>query len=423
MMHTEMAARACLRQATREHREQLQALPFFRSLAAGTMDAASYLDFLKVLETVHEAVDEAAGRLLHCAVALWDERSSRRAALAADIACLEAKGTRQRSVNAQVHALALGEEVMAFAEAGDTMALLGALYVLRGLTLGAPVLRAQLARSCPSGLDLPTAALSLIADEAHADWERFGEALDAVVCRAADIERAVHGAQMLADRLQRALAALSPHPDTLRVTAAALNPEAGNHLIGRDPLELKAALKAGRISWQRFPYYKWRFGSRGRRFTRSDSAWLITLSQYDSAAMKQQIDWLGVLLSSRGMPQWLLEQHIETLVAELHRELPDRPGRYDGLRSAAQHLREGRCSQISEARFTQLWSAFDATVGEPWRARLPEAGALLVAAVADRKAGIRQAVSSLESWMTDPTRFPRSWIEAARATLRDATAQ
>ena len=147
MMHTEMAARACLRQATREHQEQLQALPFFRSLAAGTMDAASYLDFLKVMEAVHEAVDEAARRLLlHSAVALWDERSSRRAAFAADIACLEAKGTRQRSVNAQVYALALGEEVMALVEAGDTMALLGALYVLHGLTLGAPVLRAQLER-------------------------------------------------------------------------------------------------------------------------------------------------------------------------------------------------------------------------------------------------------------------------------------
>ena len=422
-MRTEMAARACLRQATRAHQEQLQALPFFRSLAAATMDAASYLDFLKVMVIVHEAMDEAARRLLgRFASELWDERCSRRAAFAADIASLEESGTRQRAVNAQVHALALGEELMALAEADDTMALLGALYVLRGLALGAPVLRAQLERSCQNGLDLPTSALAKNASEAHTEWERFGDALDAAVCRPADIDRAVQGAQIISEKLQRALAALSPAPNPPRVTAAALNPEAGNHSIGRDPMELKAALKAGRISWQRFPYYKWRFGARGRRFTRSDSAWLVTLVQCDSASMKQQIDWLGMLLSSRGMPQWLLEQHLETLVAELLRAFPDRLGHYDGLRGAAQHLRAGRCSQISEVRFTQLWSAFDATVDEVWRSRLPEAGALLIAAVADRKAGIRQAVSSLESWMTDPARFPRSWIEAARATLRDATA-
>jgi heme oxygenase len=178
-MRTEMAARACLRQATREHHEQLQALPFFRSLAAATMDAASYLDFLKVMVIVHEAVDEAArGLLWGFAIELWDERSSRRAAFAADIASLEASGTRQRAVNAQVHSLALGEEVMALAEAGDTMALLGALYVLRGLALGAPVLRAQIERCCQNGLDLPTGALSFNAREVHAEWERFGDALD-----------------------------------------------------------------------------------------------------------------------------------------------------------------------------------------------------------------------------------------------------
>lgn len=49
---------------------------------------------------------------------------------------------------------------------------------------------------------------------------------------------------------------------------------------------------------------------------------------------------------------------------------------------------------------------------------MPGIGELLVAAVADEKAGIKNAVESIEGWMTDAARFPQTWIDAVRITIR-----
>jgi hypothetical protein len=67
-----------------------------------------------------------------------------------------------------------------------------------------------------------------------------------------------------------------------------------------------------------------------------------------------------------------------------------------------------------------LAAEFDVAVGPEWSARLPGTGTLLAAAVADEKAGIKNAVESIESWMTDAARFPQNWIDAVRTTIRKA---
>lgn len=413
-MSTKWAELVELQQLTREPRAQLLALPLLRSVTTSTLDAATRLGLLKVMLLVHEAVEEAARQLrVRSDAGLWDERWARRAALMAEIARLDAQGIPETAAEAQIRALGLGEQVQELAQAGDTAAILGALYALRGTDLASRVLQVQQERG-GQGSEPETEPRE------DREWAPLGEVLDAALHGPADLERVVRGARLLLLGLKHAVAALPLVGEVTRVTAAALNPEAGGHVIAQEPLEVKAALQAGRITWQRFPYYEWRYGARGRRFNASDSAWLVTLSRADAATMKQQIDWLGSLLSCRGMPRWLLEQHLQILFTELARAMPERPGYYDGLLAAAQHLRESRCAQISEARFEHLWRGFDAAVDPQWRARLPEAGALLTAAVADHKAGIGRAVSSLEGWMTDPERFPSPWIAAVRATLRDA---
>jgi hypothetical protein len=200
----------------------------------------------------------------------------------------------------------------------------------------------------------------------------------------------------------------------------ALNPQAGSHAIPNDLREIRAALQAGERSWQRFPYYEWRYGSRGRRFTRSDSAWIVTLTDHRQALVDQQITWLGGLLASRGMPQWLLELHLETLHQELVDAVPEKREAYAKLLHAAAMLRDMRRAPIRDDVFHALSAEFEALVGPEWSNRLPRTGGLLVAAVADEKAGISNAVTSLEGWMTDPARFPETWIAAVHTTLRKA---
>jgi hypothetical protein len=204
--------------------------------------------------------------------------------------------------------------------------------------------------------------------------------------------------------------------------ATALNPDAGNHVITSDARELAAAGRAAQRTWAHFPYYARRYGVRGRRFALSDSGWLATLCDLPPSAAIEQVKWLGVVLSSRGMPQWMLEVHLEMLHEELARAIPEAPGHYDILLGGAAALREVRESRFPPARFQSLAAAFDARVGPALAGQHRGMGGILVSAVADELAGIEQAVPVLTAWMLDAAHFPPEWIAAVHATLAEARA-
>jgi hypothetical protein len=58
--------------------------------------------------------------------------------------------------------------------------------------------------------------------------------------------------------------------------------------------------------------------------------------------------------------------------------------------------------------------AFRSASDDELQGRLRNAGALVVSAWCDRSAGIIDALTSLLSWLTDPGRFDRHWIEAVQ---------
>lgn len=176
--------------------------------------------------------------------------------------------------------------------------------------------------------------------------------------------------------------------------ASSINPDAGNYPITDDPRELEAARVAGERCLQEIPYVDQRYGERGRRYTHSDGAWLATLARCDRSAMKQ-IFWLGRVLAGRGMPRYVLERHLELMVEELQKAVPD--GDYSKLRDAAEELRRERLTHVPA--FDELASSH------------PD-GKLLVAAVCDEKAGVERSVESLLEWFQEPA--ARELIERAR---------
>lgn len=209
-------------------------------------------------------------------------------------------------------------------------------------------------------------------------------------------------------------------PDVRYNEATTLNPEAGNHVVTSSPREVKAARRAAQRSWADFPYYGRRYGTRGRQFALSDSGWLATLRDLGPDAAVAQVKWLGGVLSSRGMPMWMLERHLELLHEELAAAVP--AGEYTNLLRGAVALRQMREAHFAPAHFQRLADAFHARVGDPWNRRLRGMGGILVAAVADERAGIEQAVPVLTAWVCDPARFPPEWIAAVEATLAAARA-
>lgn len=200
----------------------------------------------------------------------------------------------------------------------------------------------------------------------------------------------------------------------------ALNPAAGAHHITTDPRELRSALRAGRRTQRRFRYYEQRYGQRGMAFTHSDSAWIVTVAQQPPPVVERQLRWLGAVLAARGMPRWLLETHLETLHAELASAVPEKRAAYDALLGVAEILRRERFSRLDPATSSHLAEAFEDRVGPVSAQVLPEAGALLVAAVADELNGLPRAVESLMEWLADPARFPDDWVAAATDTIAAA---
>ncbi|MDI1447458.1 hypothetical protein [Polyangium sp. 6x1] len=199
-----------------------------------------------------------------------------------------------------------------------------------------------------------------------------------------------------------------------------LNPEAGMSPMPTDPREIDAALRAGKISLRLTPYYGFRYGERGVRFTRSDSAFLATLPEHDEATIKRQIEWLAGVLANRGMPSVLLEQHLRVLARELTRAVPEKRDFYRALVVASDGLRARRAALLPESAGRPIAEAFPAAAGLPntWRTR--GTGHLLVAAVADERAGMRNAVPSLEAFFLDETTFPARFVAAARETIARA---
>lgn len=204
------------------------------------------------------------------------------------------------------------------------------------------------------------------------------------------------------------------------VSANMLNAEAGAHPVPSDPPKLGASLRAADSCWRRFPYLAERYGERGYRFSRSDSAWLATLTQPDMPDVMEQVRWLRDVLATRGIPSLILQSHLEILCAELDAAAPEGYAAHTRLRRAAESLHEARRSHISDVQAAALAEAFEITAEANWRERLPHTPLLLVSAVADELDGSTGAIASLASWLTDRTRFPANWIVAVEAALAQA---
>lgn len=208
--------------------------------------------------------------------------------------------------------------------------------------------------------------------------------------------------------------------------ASLVNAEAGSHLVTADPVETAAADRAVCRSWAEFPYYARRYDERGRRFSASDSGWLVTLCDLGEDATIAQVTWLAGVLAARGMPRWLLESHLVFLHEELAAAVPDRASRdssrYAPLLAAAEALRARRTRAVAHEALIAFETFFDGLVGPELARRHRRMGAMVAAAVADERDGLAQAVPSLTEWMLDPARFPAEWIAATRETLVAARA-
>jgi heme oxygenase len=410
-----------LRAATQPQHELLDTMPCARALRDGTLPIAEYASFLHAVHTVHEALEQIVERTGDSGLQqLFGHSARRRGLLARDLAYLRVD---LRAVDsAQLRALVLAQKLRLDARR-DLHRLLGHAYVLEGSQLGG-LLQARALASRAELAGGGRAYLEGAGKATQAAFEDFLERLSQHLGEAAALEQAIVGARTVFAGFAAILAAIpaGEAAGANRWLVSELNQDAGTHPIPGDLREVLAALRAGEHSYQQFAYYEARYGERGQRFTRSDSAWLATLARDDDTSALRQVSWLARILSARGMPRLLLEQHLEVLHSALVAHVPERAPSYAALARAAQQLRAERETALPEPRARSLQADFVAALAcGPQRGIEPrEAATLLVAAVADELAGIGGAVPALTAWLCDPASASAAWQAAAARLITAA---
>jgi hypothetical protein len=219
----------------------------------------------------------------------------------------------------------------------------------------------------------------------------------------------------LAGEVERhVLAGLDRRAAGLTVDAGLVNPDAGNYEVTTDATLLRAAVRAAQRSFDAMPYYRVRYGERGSRFASTDSAWLISLAALGKERAIRQVAWLSRVLAGRGMPSWLLETHLDELVAEV-RSVADEDA-VGALPAAAASLASVRRRHVDDhlLALADTWAEEALGAGIP----VPRTGALVAAATSDELTGAARDDRALMDWLTDPGRLAADAADALRDVRR-----
>ena len=412
-----------LKAATHSVHLQLHDAPYFRALVGGKLALESYVGQLRALATIHGVLEQALDASAEPALAaVWNGKLRKLPLLQQDLDFFAPRWLADVRAAAAV-AQSVADRIRLLSQQ-QPLALLGYLYVLEGSTLGALALWRMYARAFALQGEDGLRYLRQRGPDAHALWSDFRQRLNALVLDDQQQQQVADGALELFASLAGTFAALHPlQPGPTEFLASTFNPEAGRHPVAQDPRELQAALRAGERCWQRYPYLELRYGERGRRYARSDGAWLATLYTLEPAMITRQLRWLTGVLAARGIPSLVLQAQLELLVEEMAVALPERAPGYQRLLHAAQQLAQVRDAQLTPGHRATLVRAFERAVGPQRSAVCPDAAELLLAALADELGGLPGASQEIYRWMTDRARFPAAWIAALEETLAAAREQ
>jgi heme oxygenase len=409
-----------LKKETQDDHLRLESLPYFKALIAHQLPLECYVKQLRALAVVHGVLENELAALEDQRVsAVWENGLRKLSLLEEDLAFFTPRVIFDAPSPIGV-ALAMAEKIR-LRRLEAPLTLLGYLYVLEGSTLGNNMHQPDISATFHLSGFNGCRYYSSYQDQVKAHWKRFSEqfktALEDPSLHDAVIE-AAHEAFSGLESLYTALYPLGKSEKLFHVTR--INPEAGNHPIPEDEREIQAALKASQRAWNVFPYYGQRYGTRGKRFSDSDTCWLVTLTALDPEPMQGQIDWLCRVVATRGMPTLMMEHTLRFLYDELCHAVPDNSAAYGKLAAAADRLKQNRLKWFPEAEFTSLAAAFEKAAGSDFAVIHKNTGNLLVSAVADEKNGIVGTVDALRIWLTDDKRFSRKWIGAVAETLERA---
>lgn len=386
----------------------LESLPFFAALQAHALPKVSIVSFFRCLAIIHAVLERKLARISQDQVSqLYASTLPKLPFLTADLDVLDAESLPSIA-SAIRHALDYADEILGD---NDPRNLIGPLYVLEGSQHGAIALKRDYAR-CLNIADEQLSYPGCYGSATAARGDAFLKILGTLSLDAEQRERITESAVRCFESLERICAALHPYaPEDLKHHAAAINFEAGDHAIPQEPIEIDLALRAGRAAWDAYPYLEQRYGARGKRFTNSDSCWLVTLAHAPrSEVATKALDWLRNILAPRGIPTIALETHLRIIQQAIAEEFPERIKMHTQFDPFLSNRRAERRARFGAAESSPLVDIFNRRFQACSGLQVASAAELIASAWIDERCGIAGALSALHVWFADPGRFSRDWI-------------
>ena len=206
------------------------------------------------------------------------------------------------------------------------------------------------------------------------------------------------------------------NPENLGNHITALNPEAGDHLIPTEPLEIEAAIRAAHKTWDEFPYFSLCYDARGKRFAVSDSAWLVTLCDMPRETALRQAQWLSNFLANAGMPTYTFEKQLEYLFQELTKNAKNE--KYNALKELVNNFEQKRKKIIpnvdfekSNRIFADIYKKMNITT-DTGENPLKNTGKLIASSLCDAANGMPESKQALKQKLSNPEIFGTEQIAA-----------
>jgi heme oxygenase len=379
---------------------RLETLPFFSQLHEGTLPKTAIVSFLRCLSIIHAIVERSLADATDKNLRTLElQVSPKLPLLTADLTGFDPQ-LHPSIIPAIDSALDFGAEILRNAD--KPLGLLGILYVLEGSQNGGATLKNAYARCLKTDPET-ISYIGCYGTKTAETWRSFVQGLNSLTLNADETLLVVLSARKTFEWFDKLCTALYPYSEqNLRHHVAAINFEAGDHAIPQNPNEIALALRAGKKAWDKYPYLEQRFGERGRRFTSSDSCWLVALTQMPIETVNKNLKWLRSVLAARGLPSVILEGHLKEISQMMASE-----SKFNEFLSCLENERK---HFDKEARLSGIVQHFEERFLTCSGFKTPSAAQLIASAWIDEQAKISNALKSTQQWFSDSARFSKDWI-------------
>lgn len=398
--------------------QQLNNLPLIKQLENATLTHELLSSWLRALAVVQVALETHLNQSLSPYLkTLWQPQMQKFGLLMQDLRTepLHSALTIAPAIQA---AQALAAKIrLRGLEQPDS--LIGSLYVLEGSTLGGQIIRQMVLRS-PGLANHELYYFSAYSEDTQTHWQNFKQQINDLPLTEPEQRQIFLAACEMFEGFKNILSALYPYQaGDLKYLVVSINPEAGNHSWPDNPAIIHAALLASEQCWQAYPYLQQRYGERGKRYSDSDSGWLCTLVKLETDIVKQQIFWLAQVLAARGLPSFILGDHLLYIVKALQNASEASDKHLDKLLNPATELKQGFAAyqtnllQTFSKRYWQENTDFQTF-------KLTE---LISGAFFDESCGRSNALQSLSTWLLREDGFSPETVLLIQRFIADCQAQ